>query len=1096
MKRKITPTTYFLPLVTALALSSAAQAGFLPVPLTPESYTHDIVVESNATPALQVVTTASVDNGIANTANTWMEQGFDPANPANGLPPAGTVVVAVSNANYSFKMPPSYTGPNGILIDTVISNGTFTLTVPASYTLLSFLSSGGNGGDNIGVRVHHQDGSTETSRFGSPDWFGGTSNVAVIANERCGSTTEMTYANQNSGNPRLYFRDMPLTNSSPVTSIDLYYLSGQASSHNDIVGVSGATTAGGPVGPIDVTGYDYDFVVEATAPKRGPVLAADGQTPATTATMDTGEANTGYTWYEIGHNYNDLNNAGPKSSTNVLAQQIAQSTGIPHAGAMVTNAAGDRVFQMPPDYTTNNATILDATITSATLTFASPTAAAALSFLASGGGGGGTPEIVAHHADGFLETNIITVPDWFNDSAPYVIAANGRVAADSADWDQVTNNSANPRLFSVDALLLGHTASPITSVDLFNTNAFGGTVAILAVSANPGPLSPILLSQPSSVTTNAGTTVQFIGSATADVAVTYQWQKGSNGTFANLTDSGNVSGSTTATLTLANVGDAEEGSYRLVATDTAGTSTSSPATLIVLSPLSVVTAAGDPILGIPNNGNEPNEGVEKAIDGTTSKYLNGAINSGSPAGTAVGFEVTPSMGRTRVSALQLIAANDGIERDPANSILEGSDDGGATWTLISSNAVAMPDARNAGGTAIDSTSLLGMSLVQLKFANTNGYALYRWTCTQLKNQPAANSMQIGEVRLLGVADTSGKPSVGLLPTLVKVYETTNAAAPQTATLTANITGTPTPTIQWQKNSGTGFVGLTNGGNISGATSATVTISPTSASDAASYRVVASNTAGSVTSSVVVVEIISTLPDVTQPGDVITDSGNQRTGFTTTPENAIDDTTAKYENPGSGLNVNAGFPPFGGPVSLIVTPASGSTIVTGIRIYTAEGNPERDPADFTLEGSNDGSNFVMVSSSALSLPVDRNATALQLDPLTEAMQEVLFANNASYTTYRVTFNHVRDDSNASELQFAELELLGVAGVSAGSPKLSFSSSPGSLTVTSSVNGTLQSTTALNGTSTVWVNGQSVTAGTAVQIPIDSSVPAKFYRVKAQ
>ncbi|HLH56017.1 MAG TPA: hypothetical protein VKY92_20610, partial [Verrucomicrobiae bacterium] len=666
-----------------VAGTSAVAAGFLPVPLNQASYTHDMIVESNATPALRVVTTASVDNGIANTANTWMEVGFDPANPNNGLPPAGTVVVAVSNANYSFKMPPTYEGPNGILIDTVVSNGTFTLTTPASYKLLSFLSSGGNGGDNIGVRVHHQDGTTETGGFGSPDWFGGTSNVAVIANERCGSTTEMTYANANSQNPRLYFRDMSLTNSSPVTSIDFYYLSGQSSSHNDIVAVSGATATGGAVGPVDVTGYDYDFVVEASAPKRGPVTAADGSTPATTATMDSGDSNTGYTWYEIGHNYNDCNNAGPISSTNVLAQQIAQSTGIPHAGAMVTNAAGDRIFQMPPDYTTNNACLLNSVITSNTITFASPTAASALSFLAAGGGGGGRPEIVAHHADGFLETNVITVPDWFNDSAPYVIAANGRVAADTANWDQVTNSSRNPRLFNADVLLLQHTASPVTSVDLFNTNNFTGTVAIFAVSANPGPLEPIFLTQATSITTNAGGNVQFAASATADVPVSYQWQKGTNGVFVNLTDGGNVSGSTTATLQLSNVGDADEATYRLVATDSAGTSTSSAATLTVLSTLGVVTLPSDPIVGVPNNGNEPNEGVEKTIDDTTSKMFTGALNSGSPAGTEAGFIVTPSMGRTRVTAIQLIAANDAPERDPANSILEGSDDGGATWTLVS-----------------------------------------------------------------------------------------------------------------------------------------------------------------------------------------------------------------------------------------------------------------------------------------------------------------------------------------------------------------------------------------------------------------------------
>jgi hypothetical protein len=1084
----------FLTICGFCAAGTWAQAQFVPIPLDPGSYTHDMIVESNAAPALRVVTTASVDNGVANTANTWMEIGFDPANPGNGLPAAGTVFTAVSNANYSFKMPPSYTDPNGILIDTVISNGTFTLSTPATYALLSFLSSGGNGGDNIGVKVHHQDGTTETGSFGSPDWFGGTLNVAIVSGERVSSTTEMT-TEPDGANPRVYFRDMTLTNTtSPVTTVDFFYLSGQASSHNDILAMSGATTTGGTVNPIDVTGFDYDFVVEASAPKRGTVFAVDGLTPATTATMDAGDANTGYTWYEIGHNFNDCSSAGPISATNILAQQIAQSTGVPPAGSMVTNGAGDRVFQMPPDYTVNNACLLSSTITANTITFASPTTAAALSFLAAGGGGGGSPEIVAHHVDGFLETNVMTVPDWFNDSVPDVIEANGRVAADTADWDQTTNSSKNPRLFNVDLLLLQHTTSPVTSVDLLNTNDFAGTVAIFAVSGNPGPLAPIFLAQPQSVTTNSAATVSLGASATADVAVTYQWQKGTNGVFVNLSDAGNVSGSTTTNLTLTNLGDADEASYRLVATDSAGSANSTVATLIVLSPLSVVTVPTDPIVGIPDNGNEPNEGVEKTIDDTTAKLFTGGLTGASPSGTKAGFIVTPSMGRTIVSAIQLIAANDSPERDPANSILEGSDDGGATWTLISSNAVAMPDARNAGGLGID-TNLFSLSLVQLKFPNALGYTLYRWTTTQLKNPSVANGMQIGEVRLLGVADTSGEPSVGLLPSIAKGYETTNAANPQTVTITAAIAGTPTPGVQWQKNTGGTFMDVVNGGDISGANNTTLTISPTSLGDEGNYRVVVTNTAGAVTSSVVAIQIISTLQDVTQGGDPISDFGNANSGVTTAPENAIDNTTIKYENPGSGLNVNAGFPPFGGPVSLVVTPFAGSTIVTGLRVYTADANPERDPADYMLEGSNDGTNYFAISSGALALPLDRNATSLLVDPITDAMQEVLFPNNASYTSYRITFNHVRDDSSANELQFAEVELLGVPGTSAGSPSLTFSFSAGNLSITSSANGTLQSTTALLDTNTVWTGEGSITAGTPMPITIDTSIPAKFYRIKS-
>ncbi|MDQ6630262.1 MAG: hypothetical protein M3Y82_00715, partial [Verrucomicrobiota bacterium] len=249
-----------------MLLAVPVRAAFIPIPLASSSYNADVIVEKTAIPSLKVVTTASVDQGTANGNNTWMEAGFDPANPTFGLPAPGTVITALSNANYSFQMAPSYTAPNGFLIDTVITNATATFVTPAAYTLLSFLGSGGNGGDVIGVKVYHQDGSFEMGgayQFGCPDWFSGSSNVVFIANERVASTLTFTYNNINSNNPRLYSRDIALTNTtSPVIKVDLFYVSGPANSHNDVVAISGATTIGGPVIPITLTGYTYDFIVE------------------------------------------------------------------------------------------------------------------------------------------------------------------------------------------------------------------------------------------------------------------------------------------------------------------------------------------------------------------------------------------------------------------------------------------------------------------------------------------------------------------------------------------------------------------------------------------------------------------------------------------------------------------------------------------------------------------------------------------------------------------------------------------------------------------------------------------------------------------
>ena len=89
-----------------------------------------------------------------------------------------------------------------------------------------------------------------------------------------------------------------------------------------------------------------------------------------------------------------------------------------------------------------------------------------------------------------------------------------------------------------------------------------------------------ILNQPTSVATNAGTTVTFGATASGTVPLTYQWFK--NG--AALTDGGNVSGSSTTNLTLTNVSGTDVASYQVVINNPFGSVTSSNAALILTGP--------------------------------------------------------------------------------------------------------------------------------------------------------------------------------------------------------------------------------------------------------------------------------------------------------------------------------------------------------------------------------------------------------------------------------------------------------------------------------------------------------------------------------
>jgi len=164
--------------------------------------------------------------------------------------------------------------------------------------------------------------------------------------------------------------------------------------------------------------------------------------------------------------------------------------------------------------------------------------------------------------------------------------------------------------------------------------------------------------------------------------------------------------------------------------------------------------------------------------------------------TPTGSGITPSI----VTALRFYTANDTEGRDPADFKLEGSNNGGASYTLIASNSLALPAARNNSPAGKDP---LTQGLQQIRINTTNGYSTYRVTFIHVKTPAGVNSMQIGEVEILGVLDTNGIPRVSA-PDTVKAFDQTSA------TLTATVSGNPAPGVRWQHKVGLSFVNLSDG----------------------------------------------------------------------------------------------------------------------------------------------------------------------------------------------------------------------------------------------------------------------------------------------
>lgn len=174
----------------------------------------------------------------------------------------------------------------------------------------------------------------------------------------------------------------------------------------------------------------------------------------------------------------------------------------------------------------------------------------------------------------------------------------------TVDIGGATNSS-----YTIPAVVAGDAGN----YDCVVSNACGNATSSAASLTVNTPVS--INSQPGSLSVSAGATVNFSVGATGSTPLSYQWKK--NGS--NLSDGGNISGATTATLTVSNVTTGDNGSYSCDVTNSCGTVASDSATL---------TVTGGGCLGDFNN-----DGVRDLVDLTTLL---------ANFGTAVG--ATPEMG--------------------------------------------------------------------------------------------------------------------------------------------------------------------------------------------------------------------------------------------------------------------------------------------------------------------------------------------------------------------------------------------------------------------------------------------------------------------
>lgn len=638
--------------------------------------------------------------------------------------------------------------------------------------------------------------------------------------------------------------------------------------------------------------------------------------------------------------------------------------GMPPHGSTFTHLSNPSIqYVMPPDYTVNNCLFIDASVTYGTLTFNTPATATNLSFLGTSGGGATTIDYLVTHADFTTESGTISFGDWWN-GANFAWTNSGRIYQSGA-FNNIGAADGNPRLYSTNITVSG--TSPVTSID-FYYNSGGGHAGIYAVSGNNGgsTWTPIPV---------GGFNEQVIVAAAFPLTATMDQGTNTlyNGNLATWFEQGFAPANPDSGLPhpgalLTNMLHATH-VYQMAPSYAANNA--------------ILIDANHPVANI----------TPAAADSYTAIAL---LTAGG------------NIGGANIMTNQIILQH-------ANGVAETNLFFGYDWFATNAQIAYVTGGRvNMAARTLDAlgdpTSLASNpKLFESTFGLTDTASPVTNIVLKYLSAPGASSTTY----VLAVSASAG----AVAPVVFTQTPFVNAFVGGNASFSVQLSAGSTPlTYLWQTNG----VTLTDGGRVSGASTPNLTLSGVGFGDAGTVQVIITNVAGATTSAPIVLTVMSTNADVTTPGDPV--AAYQPNGGSTPANEAVfrtlDNTTTKYLNFGGNNGA-----PFYGPVGFVVTPLQGRSTLTGIRLYTANDATARDPIDYTIEGSDDGSNFTYLTSGSVSLPLFRNAADQPLDPLSQALAESNFANATAYSSYRVYFYDVRDAANANSLQIGEVELLG-------------------------------------------------------------------------
>lgn len=427
-----------------------------------------------------------------------------------------------------------------------------------------------------------------------------------------------------------------------------------------------------------------------------------------------------------------------------------------------------------------------------------------------------------------------------------------------------------------------------------SSGAFYGQSVSLTV--HIAPFGPTINPQPVSQTVNPGANVTFTVGATGSGAISYQWRKNN----VSLANGGKIYGVNTASLVITNVQQTEVGNYSVAVTDSIGTTTSANAALAVntvvafdenfeagnlnnwaIAISSSTTGAttwdistaqnhtpGGNKSAYVNNSNDRmyrNIGVTVAGRGRATFWIYDSTQTREFAEVRsyVGGQFTYDNANLK----QLLAAGKYSSvtmpgEDGSVAYVNSHYQGRLTYAGTNGNATGWFNL-NAPGAPGRSTGWHKFEIVREADSST-----IKWYVDDILSRTFTGVYSPGwDSVVIGSTGTGSTVADAWLDDLKVEYYDPPSITAQPASRT-NVVGTTATftmvaygtvnTFQWRKD-GTNLV---NGGNISGATSPTLTINNVQVADAAAYDIFLSNGAGPANSAIAMLKIAPTV--VTPP----------------------------------------------------------------------------------------------------------------------------------------------------------------------------------------------------------------------------------------